>query len=138
MNISEALKLLQEGKKIYHKNSPYIIYHLINESLKLYQKDDNEDYYRFLTIGNEFEINCTHELEGWEEAIEPIPIAFNIAKEFYKAGKQIRRIGEKEWFSKYDLYPMAVTVEDIEANDWKVAKIPDQGQRKQFLQDIED
>jgi hypothetical protein len=121
MNISEALKLLQDGKKIYHKNSPHIIYHLIDGSLKSYSKFVDDECYGFGTESrNEFTIDCKHDLEGWEERIEPIAITFYIAKEFYKAGKQIRRIGEKEWFSKYDLYPMAVTVEDIEGNDWEV------------------
>lgn len=120
MNISEALKLLQDGKKIYHKNSPHIIYHLIDQSLKVYRKYEDRKFFILLDVGNDLIIDCKKMLNGWCESIHPVPISFDRAREFYKAGKQIRRIGEKEWFSKYDLYPIAVTVEDIEANDWEV------------------
>lgn len=122
MNISEALKLLQDGKKIYHEKLPYEIYQLIDQSLKVYRKYENCISFTLLDFDNKLTINCKTMLDDWYERIHPIPISFNIAKEFYKAGKQIRRIGEKEWFSKYDLYPMTVTVEDIEANDWEVAE----------------
>ena len=120
MNISEALKLLQDGKKIYHKKLPCEIYQLIDDELKMYRKYEDCKFFILLDLGNGLTIDCKKTLEGWYHRVEPIPISFNLAKEFYKAGKQIRRIGEKEWFSKYDLYPMAVTVEDIEANDWEV------------------
>jgi len=120
MNISEALKLLQDGKKIHHEIMPYVIYQLIDHELKMYRKYNDSEHFVLVDIDNIIKINCKTMLNGWYHTVEPIPIAFNIAKEFYKDGKQIRRIGEKEWFSKYDLYPIAVTVEDIEANDWEV------------------
>jgi hypothetical protein len=122
MNISEALKLLQDGKKIYHEIMPYVIYQLIDDELKMYRKYDDYEHFVLVDIDNIIKINCKTMLNGWYESIHPVPISFHIAMEFYKAGKQIRRIGEKEWFSKYDLYPMAVTVEDIEAHDWEVVE----------------
>lgn len=75
MNISEALKLLQDGKKIYHESAPYIIYQLINKQLKIYRKYDTDDYYYLLAVTrNDISIDCENDLEGWEEKIEPIAI----------------------------------------------------------------
>ena len=116
------MKLLQDGKKIYHEKLPYEIYQLVNQSLKVYRKYEDCKFFILHDLGDCITIDFKTMFEGWYESIHPFPISFDLAKEFYKAGKQIRRIGEKEWFSKYDLYPMAVTVEDIEANDWEVVE----------------
>lgn len=37
---------------------------------------------------------------------------------------------------KFDNTMCLISLEDLKANDWEVAKIPDQRQRKQFLQSI--
>lgn len=63
--------------------------------------------------------------------VEPIPISFNIAKEFYENGHTIRRIGRDKFFNKinstiissaFGVTQLLVTLEDIEANDWEVVE----------------
>lgn len=123
MNIIEAFTLLHDGKKIYHKNSPNNIYQLIYKSLKIYSKFDSDDFYYFSTIdGNKFPIDCNHDLEGWYERLRPIPISFNLAKEFYKEGKIIKRIGKDTKYIKNSSLKLMVSLEDIEANDWEVVE----------------
>ena len=60
-----------------------------------------------------------------------IPLSFNLAKEFYKNGETIRRIGSNKIFNKIDstiiasafgVMQLLVTLEDIEADDWEVIK----------------
>lgn len=58
-------------------------------------------------------------------------LPFNIAKEFYKDGHTIRRIGSNKLFNKidstiissaFDVTQLLVTLEDTEANDWEVVE----------------
>lgn len=65
------------------------------------------------------------------EAKGKIPISFNLAKEFYKNGETIRRIGSNKIFNKIDstiiasafgVMQLSVTLEDIEADDWEVVE----------------
>jgi hypothetical protein len=120
MNISEAMKLLQDGKKIYHEITPYVIYQLIDDELKMYRKYSDYEHFGLADIDNIIKINCKTMLNGWYHRVEPVPINFNVAKEFYKKGKQIRRIGKNKCFNKPHLSSFLVTLEDIEADDWEV------------------
>ena len=132
MNIIEAFKLLQDGKKIYHENMPYVIYQLIDKKLQIYRKYNNDNYYTLLTVdNNEFSINCAHDLEGWEQVLKPIPIRFYVANEFYKNGKTIKRIGlgkqdlealANQLYNNNDLAHIQFSIEDIEAYDWEVVE----------------
>lgn len=123
MNFIEAFKLLQDGKKIYHRHFPYMIYQLIDKKLQIYRKYNDNDYYDLLTVNNnEFIINCTHDLEDWEQVLKPVPIRFYVAKEFYKDGKTIKRIGLGKLYNNNDLAHIQFSIEDIEANDWEVVE----------------
>lgn len=131
MKISEALKLLQDGKKIYHEIMPYVIYQLIDDELKMYRKYDDSEHFVLIDIDNIIKINCKTMLDNWYERIYPVPISFNIAKVFYDNGHTIRRIGSDKLFNKCDstiisstfgVTQLLVTLEDIEANDWEVIK----------------
>jgi hypothetical protein len=122
MNIIEALKLLQDGKKIYHENMPYVIYQLIDQSLKMYHKEDNYDYFILLDVDmNILAIDCKRMMDGWEQVTQPIPIFFTKAITFYKDGKTIKRIGKDKHFNK-NTNKLFISLEDIEAKDWEVVE----------------
>ncbi len=129
MNISEALKLLQDGKKIYHKNLPYEIYQLMDGKLKIYRKYENCVSFMLHDFNDKLTIDCKTMLDNWYERIYPVPISFNIAKVFYENGHTIRRIGSDKLFNKcgstiissaFGVTQLLVTLDDIEANDWEV------------------
>jgi hypothetical protein len=127
-NISVALDLLQEGKQIYHKDSDYIIYQLFSGNLKKYRKYDNNDFYSLLNVSdNEFNINCSTMLYGWELVKFPVPMSFIDIKPFYENGFPIRRIGSDKLFNInksiiLGIIPLFVTLEDLEARDWEVVE----------------
>ncbi len=99
---------------------PCEIYQLINQSLKVYRKYEDCKFFVLLDLGNCLTIDCKKMFEGWYERIHPVPISFDLAKEFYKKGKKISRIGKNKCFNKPHLSSFLVTLEDIEANDWEV------------------
>jgi hypothetical protein len=124
MNVIEAFKLLQDGKKIYHEITPYVIYQLIDQELKMYRQYDEYNHFVLLDIDmNIITIDCKRMMEGWNQRIEPVPITFNVAKIFYKNGKTIKRIGKGLIYNNTDLVQIPLSMEDIEANDWEIVEV---------------
>jgi hypothetical protein len=129
MNIAEALKHLQEGKKIQTTETiePYI-YQLFDSFLGMYFLEKNKKSFILVEI-EEFSITNNN----WIVFSNPIPITFfseNFdsaggghsigASEFYEKGYTIKRLKTGEIFNNTNLSDKKFSIEDINANDWEI------------------
>ena len=112
MKFSEAMKALEEGKKVRREdwNEGCFVY-VLNDSVF-----DEKGSSRSIYLSAPF-------LENWELYEEPVKTySFIEAVQLMKEGKTIKRKYWGSWYSMritYD-YTFKFTTEDIEATDWMV------------------
>ena len=124
MNIIEALKLLQEGKRISHQDSPNTIFELFdNNTLTFYRNDSDKGYYNlYFPSGNKFNIDCSTMLNGWNLVTQPLPVKFDTIKYHYDRGMTIKRIGTDKMYNNKNLVHQLFSMDDMEACDWEVVE----------------
>jgi len=129
MNIAEALKHLQKGKKIQKTETiePYI-YRLFDSFLGMYFLENNKKSFILVEV-EEFSITNNN----WIIFSNPTPIKFfgeNFdsagggrsmgASDFYEIGYTIKRLKTGEIFNNANLSNKKFSLEDMNANDWEI------------------
>lgn len=122
MNIIEALKHFQEGKKIKGNNSEKI-FQMFDSSFIFYEFNKKEKCYELFEFdGFTFSVN---DLNDWIIVTDPTPIKLfgNYYREaiyYYEKGYTIKRLKTSETFNNTNLSDKKFSFEDINANDWEV------------------
>ena len=124
MNITEALKHLQEGKAIKHRDSTHIFRRFIEYSDFMFFKPRWNNNYYDLYSTDQLSISV-QELNNWNLYTDPQPISFKGdnsmgASDFYEKGYTIKRLKTGEIFNNIDLTDKKFSFEDINANDWEI------------------
>ena len=122
MNITEALKHLQEGIKIKSNNYKKIV-QILDSSFVIYQFNETENYYELYEV-EEF-VFSVNNLNNWIIVTDPTPIQlFNHysrgAIYYYEKGYTIKRLKTGETFNNTNLSDKKFSFEDINANDWEI------------------
>lgn len=122
MNIAEALKHLQEKKKIKSNNSKKI-FQILDSSFVMYQFNETENYYEICKF-DEF-IFSVNDFNNWIIVTDPTPIPFLSdyacgAKYYYEKGYTIKRLKTAKIFNNTNLSDEKFSFEDINANDWEI------------------
>lgn len=131
MNITEALKHLQEGKAIKHRDSRHIFRRFIEYSDFFFydhiwnnNKQVFETNYYDLYRTDQLSISV-QQLTNWNLYTDPLPIIFKNnhsigVSDFYEKGYTIKRLKTGEIFNNTNLSYKKFSLEDINANDWEI------------------